>query len=96
MGMFIPSPRFDREVQQATRPELLIVAEKIAQVAARTVNTDSAAYASESLRVTVDSRGVVTETLDYAGHIIEWGSVNQAPQAPLRTGAASSGRFEPA
>ena len=62
--------------------------------AAETVHDDTGHYA-DSLRVFDDDRGIGGETTDIAGHIIEWGSENTDPQAPLRTGAMGAGRFEP-
>ena len=57
------------------------------------VHTDTGGYA-RSLRVFDDQRGVGAETTDFAGHIIEWGSSRQSPQAPLRHAADAAGRFE--
>ncbi len=37
-----------------------------------------------------DGKGRVFTT-DFAGHIVEWGSVNNPPYAPLRTGARNAG-----
>ena len=92
---FQPSAAFDGLAAQAAEPGLVDVAGKVVTVARRSNNDDTGGY-DRSLRVTVDNRGVVAETTDYAGHIIEWGKDGQAPQAPLRTGASAAGRFDPA
>lgn len=92
---FSPGPDFDAAVAEASRLDLLDRAETICEIAARTVHKDTAGYATYSLSSGEDARGVYAETNDYAGHIIEWGSEDQAPQAPIRTGAAAVGRFEP-
>ena len=42
-----------------------------------------------------DDRGVGAETVDFAGHIIEWGSERTRPHGTLRTAAAANGDFEP-
>lgn len=92
---FVPAPQFDEVIEAATGDARADVAGEILKIARRTVNTDTGNYA-KYLRVVTDERGVVAETTDYAGHIIEWGKEGQSPQAPIRTGATSVGRFEPA
>ena len=43
-----------------------------------------------------DDRGVGAETTDFAGHIIEYGSINNAAQSPIRKAASEAGKkFEP-
>lgn len=94
MSRFVPAANFDAVVAGAAEAGLVRVAREVVTVASRTVNDDTGAY-DRSLRVEVDDRGVVAETTDPAGHIIEWGGGRQSPQAPLRTGAAAAGKFEP-
>lgn len=95
MSRFEPAANFDQVVAEVTEPGRVQTAGQVVKVARRSNNDDTGGY-DRSLRVTVDDRGVVAETTDYAGHIIEWGKAGQAPQAPLRTGASSAGRFDPA
>lgn len=95
MSRFQPAGNFDQLVADAAQPGLVATAGEVVKVARRSNNDDTGGY-DKSLRVTVDERGVVAETTDYAGHIIEWGKAGQAPQAPIRTGASSAGRFDPA
>lgn len=92
---FQPAANFDQVIADAAQPGLVKTAGEVVKVARRSNNDDTGGY-DKSLRVTVDERGVVAETTDYAGHIIEWGKAGQAPQAPIRTGASSAGRFDPA
>jgi len=94
VSKFVPAANFDAVAAEAAGPGLVDVADGIVKVAARTVHRDTGGYI-KSLRSTVDGRGVVAETTDYAGHIIEWGSIHNTPQAPIRTGASDAGRFEP-
>lgn len=94
MARFEPARNFDELVDAAAEPGYVDVAGEVVKVARRSNNDDTGGY-DKSLRVTVDDRGVVAETTDYAGHIIEWGKDGQAPQAPIRTGATEAGRFEP-
>lgn len=94
MNRFVPSFNLDNVLDDASTVGREQVAADIVTVARRSNNDDTGGY-DKSLRVTVDDRGVVAETTDYAGHIIEWGKNGQAPQAPLRTGASDAGRFEP-
>lgn len=95
MNRFTPAANFNQLAAEAAEPGLVGTAGEIVKVARRSNNDDTGGY-DRSLRVTVDERGVVAETTDYAGHIIEWGKSGQAPQAPLRTGASSAGNFDPA
>lgn len=94
MARFQPAASFDELVAAAAEPGYVDVAGKVVKIARRSNNDDTGGY-DKSLRVTVDDRGVVAETTDYAGHIIEWGKEGQAPQAPIRKGATDAGRFEP-
>jgi hypothetical protein len=95
VNRFEPSRTFDELVGVAAEPGYVDVAGQVVRVARRSNNDDTGGY-DKSLRVTVDERGVVAETTDFAGHIIEWGRAGQSPQAPIRTGAAAAGKFDPA
>ncbi len=95
MTRFQPAANLDALLEDASKAGRVEVAAEVVKVAKRSNNDDTGGY-DKSLRVTVDDRGVVAETTDYAGHIIEWGKEGQAPQAPIRTGASESGRFDPA
>ncbi len=95
MSRFQPAAAFDEVAAAAAQQGLVDIAGEVVKVARRSNNDDTGGY-DKSLRVTVDDRGVVAETTDYAGHIIEWGKDGQPPQAPIRTGASSTGKFDPA
>jgi hypothetical protein len=94
MGRFVPGPAFYVEALKATEPARRQLSKKVIDGAKATVNDDTGNYA-ESLRVFDDRRGIGAETTDIFGHGIEYGSINNDPQAPLRTGAMAAGRFEP-
>ena len=93
MSRVQPAPNLDTILADATKVERADVAAGIIRDARRYVHTDTGGYA-RSLRVFDDQRGVGAETTDFAGHIIEWGSSRQSPQAPLRHAADAAGRFE--
>ncbi len=93
MSRFQPAPNLDAILADATKVERAGLAVGIIRDARRYVHTDTGGYA-RSLRVFDDQRGVGAETTDFAGHIIEWGSSRQSPQAPLRHAADAAGRFE--
>lgn len=48
-----------------------------------------------SIRVDVERGDVTVGSDDFAAHIIEWGGVNAAAQAIIRSAAADVGRFVP-
>lgn len=92
MNRFEPAANIDDVVSEAVRPQLVAAARQITARAADNVNRRTGYY-GRRLRVTVDDRGVVAEAMDPFGHLIEWGSINNAPQAPIRRAAESVGKF---
>lgn len=70
-------------------------ARAIARNASRIVprNTGYAAKSYKTTPVAETARGIeaTAYTSDYAGHLIEWGSINNPPYAPLRRGAEMTG-----
>lgn len=93
-GRFEPAVDFDKVVDKQIGAELLEIAKQGAFIAEQEVNRDTGAYEDWSVLGKKMSDGtVVFSTNDYAGHIIEYGSSKQAPQAPLRKAAARLGRF---
>ena len=93
MSKFIPAVGFTAVVNETIRPQRRAAAEKVV-VGARRSNTDDTGHYDRSLHTFDDQRGVGAQTDDIAGHIIEYGSIRQEPQAPMRTGASAAGRFE--
>lgn len=94
MTKFMPSVDLEQILADAAEPGLIDAAAQIVVKAKANVYYDTGGY-RRSLRVVSDRRGVVAETTDFAGHIIEWGSQNNTPQAPLRKAAADVGKFTP-
>ena len=94
MSSFLPAPNMAEVVTAAATPELLAVAGDITTDAARIAPVDKGYYRN-SFQTFDDDRGIGAETVDYAGHIIEWGSERTRPHGTLRTAAAANGDFEP-
>ena len=95
MSKFLPAVGFAAVVNETVRPQRRAVAEKIV-VGARRANTDDTGHYDRSLHTFDDERGIGAETDDVGGHVIEYGSIHNIAQAPLRTAAANVGRFDPA
>lgn len=91
---FVPVPDFDELAQKDVKDWLVKAAEFIVGRAVERAPVRTGGY-RRSLRVAADDRGVVAESTDIAGHLIESGSVNNPPYAPLRSSAAEVGRYEP-
>lgn len=89
------SPDFDRVVQEAAKNGLVDEAESIADEIVRTAPVDTGTY-RDSIQVFSYRYGVGVETTDEAGHIIEWGSVNMEPLAPMRNVASQRHGWSPA
>lgn len=48
-------------------------------------------YYVDSLSVSIDGDVITVGTTDFAGHMVEWGSINNAPYAPVRRGVLAAG-----
>lgn len=95
VSRFVPAANLDVILEDATKNDRAEVAVDVVDGAKRNVHTDTGGYA-KSLRVFDDDRGVGAETTDFAGHIIEYGSINNAAQSPIRKAASEAGKkFEP-
>lgn len=57
----------------------------------RSVSRDQTGHYDRSLRVVNDDGQVRLESTDIAAHLIEFGSVNNEPQAPMRLGFRKAG-----
>ena len=93
MSRFVPAANLDVVLDHATHDDRLKVAEHMAIDARHNVNPNTGHYAEE-VQTFDDDRGVGVDAHDVAGHIIEWGSSRQSPQAPIRRAADAAGRFE--
>lgn len=89
---FVWEPTFLRAFER--RPEVRLEIERQAGHAASKVEAvaprDTGDYA-ESIETFSDGRTVGVTSTDFAAHIIEWGSVNNPPFAPLRRGVQAAG-----
>lgn len=94
MSRFVPAANLDVVLEHATHDDRLKVAEHMAIDARHNVNPNTGHYAEE-VQTFDDDRGVGVDAHDVAAHIIEFGSINNAPQAPIRRAAAEHGKFEP-
>lgn len=87
---YVPNPKFKRELDRepGVKRELADRADD-AEVVARSIGLSlggTGAYASS-----IASPGGRLLTTDPAGHLIEWGSVNNPPYAPLRRAVQATG-----
>lgn len=95
--IFKPDPDFAREIaaQEETRVGLARAAEP-ARAAAESFARQAGApwmprAGHQIVEIDVDDQGVALVNTDYAGHLQEYGSVNNPPHAPLRRGALAAG-----
>lgn len=85
-------PGFERRlagmpgVQRRTRA----AADTVRRGAVRLVHRDEGHY-ERTLRVIERDGKVFVASQDFAGHIVEWGSVQHAPQAPIRRAVRAAG-----
>ena len=95
MTRFAPAPNIDALATEDVAPQLLNTAGEIARRAAADAPKRTGRY-SRSLKATKDDRGVVAESTDPFGHLVESGSINNQPYSPLRRAASDvAERFEP-
>lgn len=90
--MFIPNPLFD--VQQKLDPEYLDGLMEHAKGLADTVKSKAPVATGDyvrSIRALRTLTSVTVGTNDFAGHIVEWGSINSPAYAPIRRGVLAAG-----
>lgn len=86
MGKFVPN----RAVSLNVGPALAAAGREVIPHI-RNASKDYAGDYDRSLRVTRVPDGVRLESTDVAAHLIEFGSVNNAAQAPMRRGFRAAG-----
>lgn len=97
---FRPNPDFldqlarTQEVREATRAG----AEAVAQEAEQLADAASAPWlprrgsgTNTTFVVADDGETIAVVNTDHAGHLVEWGSENNPPHAPLRRGVHAAG-----
>lgn len=98
MNRFVPNRNLERDLKRDLRYRAMLrdAGEKVKSRAKSLARAhEMTGDYIESIDVTDSPDGVTVGTDDFAGHIIEWGSVNQPPQAPLRRGVRAAGlRFD--
>lgn len=94
---FEPSLDFERVIARNTAvTEGRVRAAKAVAAAVEAAAPDHTGRFRNSIRVDESGDVVRVKTTDPAGHLIEWGSVNNPPYAPFREGIARAGfRLEP-
>ena len=96
--MYVPNPLFEKRMS-VDREYMDALFESARQVAVE-VRAEAPVQTGDyrkSIRARRDMFNVTVGTDDFAGHIIEWGSINSPAQAPLRRGILAAGlRFDEA
>lgn len=92
MGVYIPNKLFPQ--QMTLNREYIDALYEQAQLTANVIKAvapvDSGSY-KNSIRAQKTLTSVTVGTNDFAGHIIEWGSVKTPAQAPIRRGVLAAG-----
>lgn len=94
---FLPNPKLDEEL--AANPEIregLKASAEPGRVQAEAFARDAGGpwmprAGQELVQILEDDTGIYLVNTDYGAHLMEWGSVNNAPHAPLRRGALAAG-----
>lgn len=90
---FLPDPTVRQQVERQAAFKRAVTghAERAAtQVRAVAPRGESGRY-QRSIVVIDQGDTVAVASTDFAAHIVEWGSVNNPPYAPLRRGARAAG-----
>lgn len=83
----LDSPKAKRHVEAAAKA----VARAAAEIAPRRTGRLAKSYRATRAEVTAGGLSARAYTALPYGHLVEWGTVNQAPKAPLRRGAQRAG-----
>lgn len=94
MSLFKPNPRFieQLEKQRPVKAALLDAAQHDERVAIGRAPRGASDDYVHSIKATEAGGEVILGTNDFAGHMVEWGSVNQPPAAVIRGAARSGGK----
>jgi hypothetical protein len=92
MGIYIPNKLFPQEMalDRGYIDALYDQALKLVNVIKAVAPIDSGSY-KDSIRASKNLTSVTVGTNDFAGHIIEWGSVKTPAMAPIRRGVMAAG-----
>jgi hypothetical protein len=90
--MFVPDPNFEREI--AEQAEYQSGLSELAGPVAETIKALAPIREGDfrdSIAVEIEGAEVRLGSSDFAAHLIEWGSVNNPPYAPIRRGVSAAG-----
>jgi hypothetical protein len=89
---FIPDPMFERQIRKEAEylDGMRTIAEPALSLIEELAPEQSGDY-RDTLEVVVEGDGVNLASTDPAGNIIEWGSANNPPFAPIRRGVRAAG-----
>lgn len=87
------NPNFEAELERESSVEhgLLAFAEEVKAIAERIAPRGQTGFYHESIRVFRQGDRIFVGTIDWAGHIVEWGSVNSPPYGVLRRACQEAG-----
>lgn len=90
---FVPEPGFEDQARREgiAAAERFKAAERIRDAAKRAAPGGGTGAYARSLEALRDGTVVRVLTTDPAGHLVEFGSVNNQPYAPIRTGVSDAG-----
>ncbi len=90
---FVPDPSFEDQARREgiAAAERLKAAEQIRDAAKRAAPGGGTGAYARSVEAVRDGTVVRVLTTDPAGHLIEFGSINNPAYAPIRTGVSDAG-----
>lgn len=91
--LFVPDPRFLAELktQEEHRQGLLEIAEGVVPIVESLAPRGDTGEYADSIEAFDDGQRVGITSTDFAAHLVEYGSANNPPYAPLRRGATAAG-----
>jgi len=92
MGLYIPDPDFDANMQDALGPQAAL--RSAAEAVRGRAESDTPRIMPrnpQAFEIQADAEGVRLVNTDHGGHLAEWGSANNPPMAPLRRAVRSAG-----
>lgn len=88
---FIPNPHFQEEFLQELDPDAMQPHAEAVLHETQALAPDETGDYKDSLEIVVEDGETYVVTRDFAGHMVEWGSINNPPYAPLRRGVRAAG-----
>lgn len=93
MAIFFPNKRLAEDLKKEPDYQAAIhgAAAQLAESVRQATPEGATGAAREGIEVAQLGEDTVVAQTDFAGHLIEWGSRNNPPYAPLRRGAQAAG-----